>query len=140
MKLGDDIKLGNEMEKPTIEIARQAFDCFSQGWATGNFQPFINLLSDDVQFWLPVGKQQDKSVGYENKQQLIVRLQARTEAGDRLMFSLPDHVTHNDITVAFEFESQGTIRNHPFKGRNAISFDIAGDKITGIREYLGDID
>lgn len=128
------------MEATTIEIARQAFDDLAQGWATGNFRPFIDMLTEDVVFWLPVGKQRDNSFEYEDKQQIIARLRKRTEAGNRLMFSPPDYVTSNDITVTFEFESQGTIHNQPFKGRNAISFDIKGDKIAGVREYFGDID
>jgi ketosteroid isomerase-like protein len=124
----------------TIEIARQAFDYFAQGWATGNFQPFIDMLTEDVVLWLPIGTQRDKSFAYEDKQQIIARLQSRTTAENRLIFSPPDHVTSNDTSVTFEFESQGTIRNQPYKGRNAISFDLRSDKIAGVREYFGDID
>ncbi|BAY13076.1 hypothetical protein NIES2098_62690 [Calothrix sp. NIES-2098] len=128
------------MEGTKLQTAQQAFDYLAQGWATGNFQPFIDMLADEVIFWLPVGKQRDKSSEYEDKQQIIARLGTRAERGDRLKFSPPDRVSSNDITVTFEFESQGNIRNQPFQGRNAISFDIKGDKISGIREYLGDID
>lgn len=131
---------GVQMEGKNIQTARQAFDYLAQGWVTGNFQPFLDILTDDVILWLPVGKQTDKSKEYEDKQQIIARLQARTAAGDRLNFSPPEQVTSNDITVTFEFASQGTIRHQPFTGRNVISFDIKDDKIAGIREYFGDID
>ncbi|MDZ7957902.1 MAG: nuclear transport factor 2 family protein [Aulosira sp. DedQUE10] len=132
--------VGKQMEGTNIQTAQQAFDYFAQGWATGNFQPFIDMLADDMVLWLPVGRQRDTSFGYEDKQQMIARLQARKEAGDRLKFSPPEQITSNDITCTFEFESQGTIRNQPFSGRNAVSFDIKGDKIAGVREYFGDID
>lgn len=128
------------MKGTKIQTAQQAFNYLAQGWATGNFQPFIDMLADEVMLWLPVGKQRDKSSEYEDKQQMLARLQARTERGDRLQFSSPEHITSNETTVTFEFESQGTIRNQPFKGRNAVSFDIKGDKIAGVREYFGDID
>ncbi|BAY26753.1 hypothetical protein NIES2100_65690 [Calothrix sp. NIES-2100] len=128
------------MEGTKIQTAQQAFDYLGQGWATGNFQPFIDMLALEVMFWLPVGQQRDTSFGYEDKQQLIARLQARKDRGDRLIFSTPDLVTSNDTTVTFEFESQGIIRNQPFTGRNVVSFDINGDKIAGVREYFGDID
>ncbi len=124
----------------TLKIAQQAFEHLAQGWSTGNFQPYIDLLSDEVKYWVPVGKQRNTSFGYESKEQMSSRLWRRKEKGDRLTFSPPDHVTSNDITVTFEFESQGTIRNQPFKGRNAISFDVKGDKISDVREYFGDID
>jgi ketosteroid isomerase-like protein len=128
------------MEGTNIQTAQQAFDYLAQGWATGNFQPFIDMLADEVVFWLPVGKQRDTPFGYEHKQQIIARLQARKESGDRLIFSQPDHVTTNNITCTFEFESQGTICNQPFTGRNVVSFEIKDGKIAGIREYFGDID
>ncbi len=88
------------MEDIKLQTAQQAFDYLAQGWATGNFQPFIKMLADEVMFWLPVGKQRDKSSEYEDKQQMLARLQARTERGDRLKFSSPDHITSNDTTIA----------------------------------------
>lgn len=128
------------MEGTNIKIAQQAFDYLAQGWATGDFQPFIDMLTNDVVFWLPVGKQRDTALTYEDRQQLIARFKARSAAGDRLIFSSPDRITSNETTVTFEFAVQGTIRQQPFQGRNSISFDITGDKISGIREYFGDID
>ncbi|RCJ27255.1 hypothetical protein A6770_25950 [Nostoc minutum NIES-26] len=127
------------METTTINTAQQAFDYLARGWATGNFQPYIDMLSDDVSFWLPVGTQRDQSFSYEGKEQIIARLRTRQAAGDRLIFSPADRITSNDTTITFEFESQGTIRNQPFRGRNAISFDVKNDKISSIREYFGDI-
>ncbi len=127
-------------QNTTFKIAQQAFDYLAQGWATGDFQPYIDMLSDQVRFWVPVGKQRSTSFGYESKEQMSARLWRHKETGDRLILSPPDHVTSNDTTVTFEFESQGTIANQPFKGRNAISFDIKDGKISGVREYFGDID
>lgn len=127
------------MSNPTINIAQKAFDYLAQGWATGNFQPYLDLLSDNVKFRLPVGTQRGQPFGYEGKEQITARLRARQAAGDRLTFNPPDRITSNDITVTFEFESQGIIRNQPYKGRNAISFEFKNDKISSIREYFGDI-
>lgn len=132
--------VGEQMEGTNIKTARQAFDYLAQGWATGNFQPFIEMLTEDVVFWLPIGKQRDTDFTYEDKQQLITRLKTRTVTGDRLLFSPPDRITSNATTVTLEFATQGTIRQQPFQGRNIISFDITGEKISGIREYFGDID
>ncbi|MBW4613320.1 MAG: nuclear transport factor 2 family protein [Desmonostoc vinosum HA7617-LM4] len=122
-----------------IETAQKAFDNLARGWSTGDFQSYINMLSDDVVLWLPVGKQRSQPFGYEGKEQIIARLRSHQQAGDQVIFSPPDHVTSNDTTVTFEFESQGTIRNQPFKGRSAISFDVKNDQIYGVREYFGDI-
>ncbi|MBD2357131.1 hypothetical protein H6G41_21320 [Tolypothrix sp. FACHB-123] len=122
------------------QTAQQAFDYLAQGWATGNFQPFIDMLADEVMFWVPVGQQRDTPFGYEDKPQLIARLQARADRGDRLIFSPPKSIISNNTSVIFELETQGTIHNQPFTGNNVISFDIQDDKITCIREYFGEID
>lgn len=134
------ISVGQIMETRKIQIAQQAFESLAQGWATGNFQSFIDMLSDDVVFWLPVGKQREQAFAGADKQQFIAKLQERTAQGNRLIFHHPEQITTSDTTVTFEFVSQRTIDNQPVKARNVISFDIQGEKITGVREYLGDID
>lgn len=127
------------MQTTNIDTACQAFAYLAQGWATGDFQPYIEMLSDDVSFSLPVGTQRGQPFSYEGKEEIIARLRSRQAAGDRLTFSPPDRITSNNTTVTFEFESQGTIRNQLFQGRNAISFDLKNNQISSIREYFGDI-
>lgn len=121
-------------------IAHQAFDCFAQGWKTGDFQPFLDMLAEEVTFWYPYGQYRGKFSGQEGKAKLVAKCLEHSEAGDRLVFQSPHHMTQSDTTVMFEFECEGTIENEPYQGRIAIALDIHDNKISGFREYFGDVD
>ena len=36
-------------------MARKAFDLCAQGWATGDFAPYLAMLADEMMFWFPMG-------------------------------------------------------------------------------------
>lgn len=40
------------------EIDHQTFDHFTHGLATGEWQPFLDILTEDFTFWFPVGPYQ----------------------------------------------------------------------------------
>jgi ketosteroid isomerase-like protein len=40
----------------------------------------------------------------------------------------------------FEFECEGVIDGEDYRGRIAIALEIDNDKISGFREYFGDVD
>lgn len=128
------------MSRATLEIAYEAFEFFAQGWATGDFQPFLNMLTDEFTFWYPYGKHRGKFTGREGKVRMVAKCREHMEAGDRLTFTPPHYITGNETTVVFEFESQGMIGGEPFQGQIAIALDVSGDKISSFREYFGDID
>lgn len=120
--------------------AHQAFEAFAQGWKSGNFQPFLDMLADEVMFWYPYGKYRGKFDGREGKGRLVAKCLEHSKVGDRLTFQPPHHITQSDTTVMFEFECEGTIENEFYHGRIAIALDFQDDQITGLREYFGDVD
>lgn len=121
-----------------VKTAETALSCLAEGFESGNFQSYFDMLTDDFTFWMPTGEFRGKNVGKE--------LAARNykfiaEAPNtKIVFSAPYSVTSNENTVVFEFEDGGTILGKPFKNRIAFSMDVRGDKICGFREYVGDID
>ncbi len=90
------------MSESTLRIAQQAFAVFAQGWASGDFQPFLEMLADEFTFWYPYGSYRGKFIGQAGKAQMIAKCYDHTGAGDRLMFSPPHHITSSDTTVMFE--------------------------------------
>jgi hypothetical protein len=128
------------MSTSTFAIAQQAFEAFEQGWATGNFQPFLNSLTDEFIFWYPYGEYRGKFSGYEGKAMIVAKCRGHSESGDRLIFSKPHHITSSSTTVMFEFECEGVLGGEPYEGRLAIALDVSGNKISGFREYFGDVD
>jgi ketosteroid isomerase-like protein len=128
------------MSESTLKVAKHAFAAFTEGWTTGNFQPFLEMLTDEFTFWYPYGKYHGKFSGREGKAKMIAKCRDHHEAGDRLCLSPPHHITSSITTVIFEFECEGVISGEPYRGRIAIALDISNDKISGFREYFGDVD
>jgi hypothetical protein len=59
------------MSESTLKVAKQAFAAFAEGWMTGNFQPFLEMLTDEFTFWHPYGKYHGKFGGREGKAKMI---------------------------------------------------------------------
>lgn len=118
----------------TLAVAQQAFTHFEHGLATGDWQAFFDMLTDDFSFWFPLGKFLGLNVG---KERAIEFFNYVSEVYDQGLTLTLDRVTSNETTVVFEFRDQGLMRGTPYKNRVAVSFDVRGDKICGYREYLG---
>lgn len=118
----------------TLTIARQAFAHFEHGLATGDWQAFFEMLTDDFSFWFPLGKFYGLNVGKERAIEFFGYVSEVYNEGLTLTL---DRVTSNETTVVFEFRDEGLMWGNPYKNRVAVSFDVRGDKICGYREYLG---
>lgn len=122
-----------------LAAARIAFDLFAQGWATGDFEPYLAMLADEMTFWFPMGPHRGKFSGAAGRQQMIAKCRDHEAAGDRLTFSTPQYVLSDDTSVMFEFEAKGLYAGQPYQGHNAIAFAVQDGKIVGFREYFGDL-
>ena len=119
--------------------ARKAFDLFAQGWATGDFDAYIELLADEMDFWFPTGAHRGKFSGAAGRQEMIAKCRDHTNAGDRLTLHPPQYALADDSSVMFEFEAEGLYAGEPYKGYNAIALEIEKGKVVGFREYFGDL-
>jgi ketosteroid isomerase-like protein len=118
----------------TLAVAQQAFDYFRHGLATGEWQAFLDMLTEDFTFWFPVGRFHGLN---EGKEQAIAFFQYVSESFQGGLSLTLDRVTSNDTTVVFEFRDQGYLLGEPYKNRIAVSFDIRGNQVCGYREYFG---
>ena len=114
--------------------AHQAFDRFKHGLATGEWQEFIDMLTEDFTFWFPVGSFCGWNVG---KERATAFLQYVSQAFKDGLFVQVDRVTSNETTVFFELRSEGLLQGQPYKNRIAIAMDVRGNQICGYREYFG---
>jgi ketosteroid isomerase-like protein len=128
------------MRKSTLKLAQDAFFAFCQGWMTGDFQPFLAMLADKLDFSYPYGKHRGRFTGQDGKAQITAKCHDHTAAGDYLNFQPPHHITSSETTVMFEFECAGVIDGEAYHGRIAIALDVSGDRVSGFREYFGDVD
>ncbi|MBD0264892.1 MAG: nuclear transport factor 2 family protein [Tolypothrix sp. Co-bin9] len=123
-----------EQSENTLKVAHQAFAHFQHGLATGEWNSFLDMLTEDFSFWFPVGKYHGLNVG---KQKAEAFFQYVAEVFSPGLTLTLDSVTSNEKTVVFEFRDEGMMWKEPYKNRIAVSFDVRGDKICGYREYFG---
>jgi ketosteroid isomerase-like protein len=123
-----------EGSENTLKVAHQAFEHFRHGLATGEWQPFLAMLSDDFTFWFPVGPYHGLNVG---KERAIAFFQYVSETFSEGLSLTLDRVTSNQTTVVFEFRDEGVMRGEDYKNRIAVSFDVRDDLICSYREYFG---
>ena len=123
----------------TVTTARKAFDLFAQGWKTGDFEPYIAMLADEMTFWFPMGSHRGKFKGAAGRQEMIAKCRDHMTAGDRLTLHEPHYVLTDGSSTLFEFDADGLYAGKPYVGHNAIAFQIQDDKIVGFREYFGDL-
>jgi ketosteroid isomerase-like protein len=117
-----------------LNTARQGFEYFSQGLATGSWDDFLSMLTDDFMFSFPVEPFKSNNVGKENATHFFnyVSQKIFTEG----LFLTVERITSNENTVVFEVQSSGLMFGYPYQNQAAISFDIRGDRICRYREYL----
>ena len=117
-----------------IAIAQAAFERFSQGLASGEWDDFLEMLTEDFSFSFPVPPFQGNNVGKDKAEQFFnyVSQQVFTTG----LSLTVERITSNDNTVVFEVKSQGLMFGKPYNNQAAISFDVQGDRICGYREYL----
>ncbi|MFP4299646.1 MAG: nuclear transport factor 2 family protein [Spirulinaceae cyanobacterium] len=122
------------MKSATQDTGKQAFEYFSQGLATQQWDAFLEMLADDFTFWFPAGPFQGLNTGKAKAREFCQYVAACFPDG--LSVTL-DGITSNETTVVFELRSEGKFRGEIYKNRVAVFFDVRGDKICSYREYFG---
>ena len=120
----------------TVDIGMRGFEHFKAGLATGQWQPFLAMLTDDFTFYFPQGKYLGKHVG-KDKAAEFFQYVSQAFGADGMHVTEVMHVTASETTIVFEFRDEGKIFGNAYKNRVAVSWDIRGDKIAGYREYFG---
>lgn len=118
-----------------VVTAQRAMEGFAHGNATGEWKPYLDMLTEDFTFWIPGGKFQGKNVGKERAEAFCYHISVEQHA--KLNFFPPYRVTSHENTIVFEFEDEGSIMNQPVKNRLAFSFDVRDEKVCACREYIG---
>ncbi|MEA5534275.1 nuclear transport factor 2 family protein [Crocosphaera sp. XPORK-15E] len=121
-------------QQNTLEVGQKAFKKFTHGLKTGEWEPFLEMLTDDFTFWFPVGEFHGLNVGKERAKEFFDYVSKAFNEG--LTVTL-DSITSNEKTVIFEFRDEGPMRGQPYKNRVAVAFDVSDDKICAYREYFG---
>lgn len=116
------------------QVAEAAFEQLGHGLASGEWQGWFDMLSDDFSFHFPLGRYQGLNRGKENAIEFFNFVSQVYPDGLHVDLK---KVTGTGNTVVFEFEDEGLMRGEPYHNLVAISLDVCGDKICGYREYFG---
>jgi limonene-1,2-epoxide hydrolase len=120
----------------TIEtVGRTAFDHFTHGLATGEWDNFIAMLTDDFTFYFPKGKFAGEHHGKDKAAEFFGFVRKAYPEG--LFVTNLQTVAVGGETVMFEFQDEGKLFDKPYTGRVIVAFDVRGDKISAYREYFG---
>ena len=123
-----------DTKQQTLDVATRAFERFKAGLATGAWQPFLDMLSEDFEFWFPVGKYRGCNRGRERAAEFF---QFVTETFPGGLTITAERFTSSETTVVVEFCDEGQLRGHPYHNRVAVALDVRGDEICAYREYFG---
>jgi hypothetical protein len=124
-----------------LETAQAAFTAWGKGEATGNYDDFKALLSDEFHiFSHPLGISRGFYQGEAAKEKFQALIASREGAPNMLHFS-NIVMTQNESTAVFMFDSRGEVAGgFPYQGWNAIALVIEHEKVVGFREYFGDVE
>ena len=117
----------NQPTSPEITLALQGLHRWADAYHRGNWQPYMELLTDDYTFRVVSGKKLSKTWDVRAALSLHNRLTVDREP---LYLDEPIRMLQQENTVLFEFEDN----EHEFGA--AFSFDLRGGKIAACRAYL----
>ena len=122
-----------------MQVARRAFEGFARGNRTGNWEDFLEALTEDVTMWVPApGRFQGENEENEGKEQVEAFCRFTSEEQEaRLDFEEPFRAVASGRTVVFEFTDEGTIAGESVSNRIAMSMDVRDGRVEAIREYVG---
>lgn len=127
---------GNTVSK-TRQVGDKAWNRFRKAWETGEWQPFLDMLTDDFTFWFPEGEFRGRYSGRQGKEKVVAWANYHRQERNRVR-TIPTYVSVGENTVVFENESE-SIPPGTYKNWEAVVFEVREDKISGLREYWGNL-
>jgi ketosteroid isomerase-like protein len=112
----------------------EAFDAFSQALETGHTEDFLNKVTEDFHFFVPLPLE-----GWNHEQQGKERFEEliRFERSVFKMQLTPLIVLENEDHGVVVFRSEGLLNGRPFRNELAIVFEFEAERIRSFREYVG---
>ena len=122
------------------DVGQQACQHFIHGLSSGQWAPFLAMLTEDVTIWFPKAPFQGFT---EGKERAIAFFQFASQTFNQRSVVV-DRITSNATTVMIEvrlLDADTAVEETEFSSdtgtqRAAIAFDVRGDKICGFRQYL----
>jgi ketosteroid isomerase-like protein len=112
----------------------EAFEAFRRAFETGDTVHFLNKVTDDFHFFVPLPLE-----GWDQKQQGRERFEEliRFERSVFQMRLTPLIKLENESYGMVVFRSEGLLNGRPFRNELSVVFEFENDRIRSFREYVG---
>jgi ketosteroid isomerase-like protein len=130
---------GAVSDQETRAVLDRAVENFFAGWATGDWEPYLEMLADDFVFQFPVGPYRGRHTGAKAKRAMMAWAREHAAANNRITQSSIDLRLYDGDWVVVCDRGIGHIGGSPYDGLHAIFMKASGDRIVEYREYMGDI-
>ena len=119
-----------------LEIGLHALEAWTHAIKTGDWEPYIALLTDDYSFWLPEGGSTLNGMGIgleQSKEQLVKSAfnQKRLQAYK----NQPSRISTGNSHIVFEFLFDSEHLGRYVQNCLALSFDLRQGQVAACREY-----
>lgn len=135
--MSTEITSTNNASTDIAAVAELAYERFCTGFTTGSWEPFFELVADEVDFAWPVEPGSGTFHGVEGRR--LMEQQFRIFGGEYRMTEINRTATTvAGDTVIFEDDSRGDMGGTAYHRRHCVFITVGGGKVVGYREYTAD--
>lgn len=120
------------VDEAALQTALEAFRCLDYGAQTGEWEPFLELLHDELTWFAPV----DGFQGLHRDKVSIEKLFKHHASVTRTHWELKNIIA-NGNEIACESWTTGTIEGKSYGNQLLMLFVIEDGKVRHLREYAG---
>ncbi|MET8825573.1 nuclear transport factor 2 family protein [Streptomyces sp. NPDC004610] len=121
-----------------LRVANAAMDAFDNGWRTGDWQPFLALLTDDFSFWFPDHPARGRFEGTTGRRTVADWTAFHAAHGNHVSGTRRRATPAGD-RVFYEYESVGTsVGTAAYRNWELIVVTVRGERLSALHEYWGD--
>ncbi|MGP3955635.1 nuclear transport factor 2 family protein [Nonomuraea sp. 3N208] len=120
-------------------VADRAMDRFDHGWRTGEWDPFLGMLTPRFSFWFPEGQWRGRHEGEAGRQAIAAWAKFHADNGNRVQGRRRNVTTMGD-RVLYEYDSRGASPSTAgYLNWETIIVRVTGERISALHEYWGNI-
>ncbi|MFI7226882.1 nuclear transport factor 2 family protein [Nonomuraea angiospora] len=120
-------------------VADRAMDRFDHGWRTGEWDPFLAMLTPRFSFWFPEGEWRGRHEGEAGRRAVEAWARFHGDNGNRV-HGRRRTVTTMGHRVLYEYDSRGASPSTAgYLNWETIILGVTGERISAFHEYWGNI-
>jgi ketosteroid isomerase-like protein len=123
------------VESSVAAYAEKAYQHLCEGLATGQWQPFFDLLADEVDLIWPFPPVAGHYTGVEGRKTIAEIFSQLGGEGNRITDVTVYGKTVSTDRVVFEDHSRGEFFGRPYEGRHCIHLIMRDAQVVGFHEY-----